>query len=324
MGSAALGIGPVQQRVWLEQRLDIVVPVQLDMPTPADALCARADVYFGDNLVEQARVQVVPENTETPAGAQLHITTAVAVNEPVVTVELQIGCAPTVVRRFMLLPDIPERSAAPVLSESPTPAVAALPIAPAAITGAALPDATGAQRAATGAVQRPSTPAATARARAKPRLRTPPPRTQPAARESDHLTLEPLQAVGAQTPLQDTPPEATPPSTATSGPSDSERLLALQVHVLQLLQQSVDNDTKLAALRARVEQAESERATLATVLGVLGIMAAITAVALPLWLRRRRQTLEDDPDLDPEVQELIVDFNPVDADRWGPAPQTAR
>lgn len=327
MGSTALTIGPVRQSVWLEQRLDIAVPIQLDTPAPADAWCASADVYFGDSLVDRAHVQVLPENTTAPEDARLRITTTTVVNEPVVTVELQVGCTPRVVRRFVLLPDIPVRTDASAQPEPPTPAVATVPVAPAAITGAALPDATGeAARVATGTVQR--APATAVRPAPKPRLRlelrAPTPRTPPppATSEGAHLTLEPLQAVGVRAPAQEAPPLAAPPEPATSAPSESERLQALQGDIQQLLKQAADNDAKLAALRERMEQAESERTTLATVLGVLVAALAIATVAVALWIRRRRQALDDDPELDPEAKDLIVDFNPVDADHWSHAQKT--
>lgn len=326
LGSTALTIGAVRQSVWLEQRLDIAVPIQLDTPTPADALCASADVYFGDSLVDRAHVRVQPENTTAPEGARLRISTTTAVNEPVVTVELQVGCDLKVVRRFMLLPDIPVSDDAPAQPAPPTPAVAAVPVAPAAITGAALPDATGDARVAAGTVQRPSAPAPAMRPHPKPRLRlelrAAAPRTPPAAAsEGARLTLEPLQAVGARAPTQEAPPLAPPPESAASSPSESERLLELQGNILQLLKQAADSDAKLAALRERMERAESERATLALALGALVATAAIAAVAVPLWLHRRRQALDDDPELDPDAKDLIVDFNPVDADRWGAAPK---
>lgn len=328
LASAALTIGPVRQSVWLEQRLDITVPIQLDAPTPADAVCASADVYFGDSLVDRSRVHVQPENTETPEGARLRITTTAAVNEPVVTVELQVGCAPRVLRRFVLLPDIPVRGEPPAQGGTPTPDLASVPLAPAAITGAALSDGTGAQRSATGPVQQPSTPAPAVRPHPKPRLhlslQAPPPRTPPASRAGDRLTLAPLQPAEVPASPQATPPMAATPAVVASSPTDAERMLELQGHVLQLLQQSADNDAKMAALRARVEQAERERATLATVLAVAGTTAALAAAAVPLWLRRRRQRPEEDPALDPEAQELIVDFNPVDADRWNPAPRAVQ
>lgn len=326
MGSTALTIGPVRQSVWLEQRLDIAVPIQLDAPAPADAWCASADVYFGDSLVDRAHVQVLPENAAAPEGARLRITTTTVVNEPVVTVELQVGCTPRVMRRFVLLPDIPVRPDAPAQPEPPTPSVATAPVAPAAITGAALPDTTGAARVATGTVQR--APAATVRPHPKPRLRlelrAPMPRTPPpaAASEGAHLTLEPLQAVGARAPAQEAPPLAASPEPAASAPSESERLQALQGDIQQLLKQAADSDAKLAALRERMERAESERATLATALGLLVATLAIATVAVALWIRRRRQALDADPELDPEAQDLVVDFNPVDSDHWSHAQKT--
>ena len=137
------------------------------------------------------------------------------------------------------------------------------------------------------------------------------------------MTLEPLQDLNERVRKLEETAVAEP---AQIPVSEVDRVIQLQGDIQQLLKQAADSDAKLAALRARVEQAESERSTLATVLGVGGGAVAIAAVAVPLWLRRRRQqeALGEDPELDPEVKELIVDFNPVDSDHWEPLAEPAR
>jgi hypothetical protein len=335
MGSSALTIGPVRSPVWLEQRLDIVVPVQLDSAAPSNALCATADVFFADSMVDRAQVQVTPENTDSTESVRLRITTTASVNEPVVTVALQVGCDQKVMRRFVLLPDMPVLNAPPARAETPTADAVPLPLAPASITGAAVPDASGAARAASGAVE-PSTapapaPAVAARPKSKPRLRlemrapaprTPPPAPKPVSKEGSRLALEPLHDLDERVRKLEETAVAEP---AQIPASDVDRVIQLQGDIQQLLKQAADSDAKLAALRARVEQVESERSALATALGAGGVAVVIAAVTLVLWMRRRQgPEVVEDPDLDPDVKELIVDFNPVDADHWGHAPQPAR
>lgn len=326
MGSQALTIGPVRSPVWLEQRLDIAVPVQLDAGSSSNALCASAEVFFADSPVDRSQVQVTPENTDAPDSVRLRITTTAAVNEPVVTVALQVGCDLKAMRRFVLLPDVPVLSDMAPRRESATAEPAAVPVAPAALTGAAMPEPGGAARTAAGPVALSDAPAVAPRAKSKPRLRLElraptarVPAPKPGA-DGSRLTLAPLQAPAVQAPVAaPAPAVAEPPQMAAS---EVDRVIQLQGDIQQLLKQAAESDAKLAALRARVEQAESERATLATVLGVGVLVAAIAAVGVPLWLRRRRQPeeLNEDPALDPDVKALIVDFNPIDADQWGHPP----
>ena len=106
-GSTALTIGPVRGPVWLQQKFDIVVPVQLEPGTPTDALCAYADLSFGESQVDRNQVQVTVESSATPDTASLRITSRTTVNEPVVTLVLQVGCEQRVVRQYVLLPDMP-------------------------------------------------------------------------------------------------------------------------------------------------------------------------------------------------------------------------
>ncbi len=98
-GSTALTIGPVRGPVWLQQKFDIVVPVQLEPGTPTDALCAYADLSFGESQVDRNQVQVAVESSATPDTASLRITSRTTVNEPVVTLALQVGCEQRVVRQ---------------------------------------------------------------------------------------------------------------------------------------------------------------------------------------------------------------------------------
>lgn len=329
MGSTALTIGPVRSPVWLEQRLDIVVPVQLDSAAPSNALCATADVFFADSMVDRSQVLVTPENTDSTESVRLRITTMASVNEPVVTVALQVGCDQKVLRRFVLLPDMPVLGAAPP-PRAETSMAEAVPVAPASITGTALPDASVAPRVASGAVEQSAAPAVAARPKSKPRPRlelrapaprTPPPAPKPAAKDGARLALEPLHDLDERVRKL----ESAVAEPAQIPASDVDRVIQLQGDIQQLLKQAADSDAKLAALRARVEQAESERSTLATVLGVGGVAVLIAAVTLFLWMRRRQgPEFVEDTGLDPDVKELIVDFNPVDADHWGHAPQPAR
>lgn len=342
MGSAALTIGSLRGPVWLQQKLDLSVPVQLEPGAPPDALCASAEVSFGDSMVDRSQVQVQAEKAAAPDAWNLRISTGIAVNEPVVTLVLQVGCEQKLVRQYVLLPDLPMQDDAaarrPMLLADPVPP----PLAPAPNQGSgpvetapsgALPP----TPAVTAPVASAPPTAAVARPKSKPRLRLelqapaprrtpPPPAPAPApAPSGSHLALEPLQALGEQVRKLE---EATPPPPAEEAVSpQDERMRQLQGDIQLLLKQAAENDAKLVALRVRMEQAESERATLASALGV-GVVLLLLAAAVALWMYRRQRTVLTDQDLDldsdPEAKDLIVDFNPVDADHWEPPAQPVR
>lgn len=326
VGSAALTIGAVRSPVWLEQKLDIVVPVQLDPGTPPSGLCATAEVLFGEGVVDRAQVQLAVENTATADTVKLRITTGTPVNEPVVTLVLQVGCERKVTRQFILLPDVPVLGDAALGRElSVVDPVAVLPSAPAARAGAdpAEAAAAGSVQAADGPVAAVVAPAVVARPKPKPRLRlelqAPVPRrtpAPPAVAEGAHLSLEPLQALGEQVrKLEETAPAPAPLAEVVT--PEVARMQQLQGDIQLLLKQAADSDAKLAALRVRMERAESDRATLASVLGGV-VVLLLVAAAVALWMYRRRQGALGDEDLDsdPEAKDLIVDFNPVDSDHW--------
>lgn len=351
VGSAALTIGAVRSPVWLEQRLDITVPVQLDPGAAPDALCTQAEVLFGDNTLSPSQVQVAVENAAAADSVKLRITTSTPVNEPIVTLVLQLGCTQKVSRQFLLLPDMPVLGDSaprrdPALADpAPVPLVSVASTATPAATGAVSTETASATSTATtgspqkekaqavsGPVAAPVAPAVVARPKPKPRLRlelqAPVPRRTPpptAAATGPHLALEPLQALGEQVrKLEETAPLPQEATSAASAP-EVDRMQQLQSDIQLLLKQAADNDAKLAALRERMEQAESDRATMASALGVGGILLLLAA-AVALWMYRRQRAaqVDADEDWDPEAQNLIVDFNPVDADQWEPPAPAAR
>lgn len=341
VGSAALTVGTVRNPVWLEQTLDIAVPVQLDAGTQSGNLCAKADVFYADSMLGASQVQITQESTETPESVKLRITTSTPVNEPVVTVVLQVGCDQKVTRRLVLLPDVPVLNDAPRRTPGEAADAGTVPLAPTAIVGGEAAPAPGSATsavptAAPAAVVVPSAPVVARpkrKARLQLELRAPAPRApvvvapapQPAAGpEGSRLALEPLAALGERVRKLDETPGAAPPESAASEPEAPpvDRLQQLQSDIQLLVKQAAENDAKLTALRVRMEQAEAERSTLATALGV-GVVVLLLVGALAFWLYRRQQLTERDEDSDLDTEELMVDFNPVDADHWMPPPPKA-
>ncbi|MCY7318340.1 MAG: hypothetical protein LH617_06380, partial [Ramlibacter sp.] len=101
--------------------LDLAISVTLDNAAQASELCAEADVFHGDSQVDRSRVTVRVD----PVGgvdALLRVRSTQAVDEPVVTVYLRLGCNQKSTRRYVLLAEEPGEL--PLLAPSvPAPTV---------------------------------------------------------------------------------------------------------------------------------------------------------------------------------------------------------
>lgn len=172
--SLGMGLGKAPQTVLLGQPLNLSVPVLLDATESLVNSCVRAEVTLGDTMLSPTAVQALIETSGEGATLQhiVRVRTHVAVEEPVVTVQLALGCPTRLTRKIVAFADPPELThfALPV---TPLPGQAAA----AELAPAAPPDA--AQRAALQAVAPAG--AKPARAAAVPK-RAPAVATAPAAR----------------------------------------------------------------------------------------------------------------------------------------------
>ncbi len=122
----ALGLGNGPASVVLGQPLDFVVVVRLEADDRAE--CLQAEVYVGDQRAVPATVRL----RDIGAGTTLRVGTVVAIDEPVVTVQLSAGCQSRVQRRYVVFADPPPMlPAAPMLAQVQAEP-AAQPTAPAA------------------------------------------------------------------------------------------------------------------------------------------------------------------------------------------------
>lgn len=145
-GAAALGFGPVPDTVTFGQPLRLAVPLRLAPGESLDPGCTRATVLLGEQPLPPAAVQLQLE--PAAGGATLRLSSTTVVLEPMVTVDLSVGCGRSAGRRFVVLADPPRDPApSPLLAEPAR--VAAAPVA-AAAPGAAhsAPPDPGADRAA--------------------------------------------------------------------------------------------------------------------------------------------------------------------------------
>ena len=131
--SGALTIGRMRGAAIVGQALDVSIQAQLSADEQAGALCAEADVFHADTRQEPARVRV---NVEGASGqtANIRVTSSAAVDEPVVTIYLKVGCNQKITRRFVMLADVPSEPAPAATQNLP---VLTAPSAAAPATGTA-------------------------------------------------------------------------------------------------------------------------------------------------------------------------------------------
>ena len=103
----ALGFGPSRTQTTLGQHLNFAASVMLDADEAVSRDCVSAEVYAGDFQVAPRNVRATLEATRDATQRIVRVTTAIAIDEPVVTVEVSIGCGSRVTRRFVAFIDPP-------------------------------------------------------------------------------------------------------------------------------------------------------------------------------------------------------------------------
>lgn len=131
-GSWALGLGRAQGIALVGRPLDITVPVSVDAGE-APPECFSADVFYGDTRLREERVAVEFN------GRAIRVRASVPIDEPVVTLHVQMGCGNRIGRRIVLLTEQPDLSGEPPraipprpLAQSPVETLPVVPAAPAA------------------------------------------------------------------------------------------------------------------------------------------------------------------------------------------------
>lgn len=121
--SMAMTLGRAQGVAVLGRPLDVTIPVVLD--NPADDICARADVYYGETRVDARAVELRPQAGQN---AVMRVQVSRPVDEAFITVQAQVGCTQTLSRRFVLLSDAPVEVAEAAAQPAPVaPAVMPVP-----------------------------------------------------------------------------------------------------------------------------------------------------------------------------------------------------
>lgn len=109
----ALGFGSPPAGVALGSPLDFVLPVRLDAGEALDPECLSAELQIGERRVPSYNLRWAVEPGSQPGERRIRVVSLVVVDEPVIVVQVNTGCAARISRRFTLLADPPLGSAAP-------------------------------------------------------------------------------------------------------------------------------------------------------------------------------------------------------------------
>lgn len=265
-GAAALGFGRLPASATIGQPLDLAIPVRLE---PGEALaldCVGAQVSFADTPQQPgtttARLDpAAPDATERI----LRVRTTTRVDEPIVTVELTLGCSSRITRAFILFADPPLVSAAApseLPSLAPPPAASGPPRVDDVPVPIAPPQAAAPPRPRRAASAAPRRPQATRSAAAAPRAAgSAPARAAGGAR----LRLAPLEAgttVAAARAPAGTPAAAEAGATPASPPVGAGAMEAAALGAVAAAQEaaSAASAARAAEAAATARAAELEQA----------------------------------------------------------------
>ncbi|NRF69862.1 hypothetical protein HLB44_22915 [Aquincola sp. S2] len=103
----AIGFGPPPSQVTLGSPLNFALPLRIDPAETFDAACVHAEASFGDRRVAPHHLRWMIEAGAEPQQRLLRVVSLVAVDEPVVTVQVSSTCGTRITRRFTAFADPP-------------------------------------------------------------------------------------------------------------------------------------------------------------------------------------------------------------------------
>ena len=264
--SHALTIGKTRGAAWINQTLDISVPLELDADQRTTDLCAQVELFYGDTRQDAGLVRVTQDAAAHPDSIALHIRSTSRVDEPVVTLNLRLGCDQPTVHRIVLLADYPNTITKTNTNTSAT-------------DSAAHP------------TPRPRLPAVNSEGI---ELTLSPSMSFDSLKLSSQSRKKKLHSITSDKPRKarlKLDPIETLATTNASPPRSAEvqQLEALQIDLKSLIDQAAKNELAMAAMRARLERSESDRTPLVLFYSLLALLALTLLGAVLLWARRQRR-----------------------------------
>ncbi|WP_369973929.1 FimV family protein, partial [Pelomonas sp. KK5] len=123
----ALGVGSPLTHSSLGQPLNLLFPLRLTADETLGPDCVRAEVLAGEARVPQGLLQFRLESDSQGRVRGVRLFSTVQIDEPIVTVNLSLGCPPRLTRQYTAFVDPPDARplmAAPVNVDAVPPAAA--------------------------------------------------------------------------------------------------------------------------------------------------------------------------------------------------------
>jgi hypothetical protein len=302
----ALGFGRIPDSTVFGQPLDLSLPLRIDAGESVAPACLSAEVSIGEQRVPATSLRLTVERGE--GGSRVRLRSPVVVLEPLVSVNVAVGCNGSVARQFVVFADPPGHRMEPAAvfaaaAETPAlpPAASAVRRPPVAAVGGG---ATGRADKTKSSTRRgggePSQSAASVDAAKKAarkgaataaRRNTP---VRSAAGPAPRLTLEEpderLQAVRLAVAAQDAAvanAEKTALAAQTAASAAETRLAALEQELQTLRADGAAQRAAIGQLRDQLAKAEQRRQMNWPLLALLGLLGAVT-----LWLGLRLRALQ--------------------------------
>lgn len=321
MGSSALTLGRAQGAVFVGKPLDLRVQAQFDATEDTQAACLDAEVFYGDTQLESSKVNVTiePSAAGGTLGPTVRVTSSVVVNEPIVAVNVRVGCQQKLSKRYTVFSEVATSVVQPLAPRAVNSSVApqaGLPTVPKPLaqSDARTTPAPAARNVPPDAVRQPVTNGKAKPAReateATPSPAGPTVRLKPEAKASGkpRLRLDPVDLLVERDPvLQSTDELLTLPQENLAVRADAAALWrSLNTSPEELLRQKAEaasfekdlkslyavtaqNQKGLIDLIEKVERAESERYANGLVYTLGGLL--LISLLVLAWVWRRSQAV---------------------------------
>jgi pilus assembly protein FimV len=301
-GAWALGFGRIPDSIPFGQALDLSVPLRLDAGESLTPACVQAEVHIGEQRLGTGALALTLERSGASGDEwRIRLRSAQVVQEPLVAVNLSVGCSGSIARQFVVFADPPAASVGvvPVAAEPPATATVA-PAAvetrqPTRVVGAATAPSASPKKAVRKTARKTQTEAARAQANARPaaataRRETPKPAAMAAVprlklEEPEELLRAATLAVAAQDAALATAAQAASAAQAAASAAE-QRLLALESDLKTMRADAAAHRAAMDQLRTRLAQTEDQgrmQALLVVLVVLLGVLA--------LWLGWKVRTL---------------------------------
>jgi pilus assembly protein FimV len=315
----ALGFGRVSESTVLGQALSFRAGVVVAAGEYLVAECVSATVFAGDNQLPSSAVRIAIEPGAGRSDRVIRVRSNSAIDEPVVTVIVQITCPSRLARKFVLFADPPAiglaradvepegSGSAPAQARRSEATAVAVSTAPGPVPKGGRSAATPRPRRTTPAavaVPREAVPDVVESARAARTAALPRVVQAPASQAGAHLKLVPAEGDASRERLNlrisdslvrtasDAASAAAPAASVAEAQAeqrapDRERIQAMEDSLTKMRADAQATQANLAQLQLRLREAEAQSDSNLTVFLLAALSAALAAVvALLLWRRR--------------------------------------